>query len=173
VGIFLAVGGIGLVILLVSLILGDVGDHSGILGTGDYLSLAAIAGFMAAFGFVGALTVGAGGTLVASAAGTAAGLLVGGAAGWFTRLLRRQQSAPAPGRSALIGVSGTVVSAIPSSGYGEVTLLVAGQQSKVNARSLEPVPIGTRVTVVAVLSPTSVQVDPVRGPTALPSDLNP
>lgn len=172
-GIFLVVGGVGLVLLLASLILGELGDHSEILGTGDYLSLAAIAGFMAALGFVGALTIGAGGALVASAAGVAAGLLVGGAAGWFTRLLRRQQTAPAPGKDALLGLPGTVVSAIPSSGYGEVTLVVAGQQSKINARSLEPVPLGTRVTVVAVLSPTSVQVEPLRGPTALPSSLNP
>lgn len=163
-GIFLAVGGVGLVLLLGSLLFGELGDHADLLGAGDYLSLAAVAGFLAAFGMTGALVVEVGG---GAAAGSALGVVAGGAVGWFTRwftrLLKRQQSAPAPGSGAMVGLDATVVSPVPSKGYGEVTLVLAGHPTKVNARSLEPLPVGALVTVVAVLSPTSVQVEPRRG----------
>ena len=163
-GIFLAIGGIGLALLLVSLLVGEIGGHADLLGAGDYLSLAALSGFLAAFGLAGSLVVAAGsGAAIGSAAGMVAGVGVGAAAGWFTRLLKRQQSAPAPGSGAMVGLDATVVSPLPSRGYGEVTLVLAGQPTKVNARSLEPLPVGALVTVVAVLSPTSVQVEPRRG----------
>lgn len=164
-GIFLAVGGVGLVLLLGSLLFGELAGHADLLGAGDYLSLAAVSGFLAAFGMTGALVVEVGGGAAAgSAVGVVAGGTVGWLTGWFTRVLKRQQSAPAPGSAEMVGLDATVVSPVPSKGYGEVTLVLAGQPTKVNARSLEPLPVGALVTVVAVLSPTSVQVGPRRGP---------
>lgn len=167
-GAFLAIGVIGVVVLLVSLFLGDFVGEADFLDSGDHLPVAAIAGFAAAFGLTGALMMEPLGGLLASGAGVVAGTGVAALTGWFTQVLRRQQSAPAPGRDALMGVQGTVVSDVPSDGYGEVALVIAGHRSKVNARSLEPIPVGTKVTVVAVHSPTAVQVEPVRGRTALP-----
>src|SRR4030095_6617531 len=62
---------------------------------------------------------------------------------------------PRPG---LVGPRGVVVSAVPSPGYGEVRLALAGQQLKYAARSDAPLPPGTPVYLVEALSDTAVQV---------------
>jgi membrane protein implicated in regulation of membrane protease activity len=61
-------------------------------------------------------------------------------------------------RHHLLGAQGVVVSAVPSSGFGEVRLSVAGQQLKFSARSEVPLPAGTPVYVVDTLSDTAVEV---------------
>jgi hypothetical protein len=60
----------------------------------------------------------------------------------------------------LVGASGVVITPVPADGYGEVRLAIAGQQLKFNARSVEPLALGTRVFVIGVPSPTSVLVEP-------------
>ena len=163
---FLAVGGIGLVLLIASLVLGDLLD--GVLESvnldvfdSGWLSGAAVSGFLAAFGLVGALVVGPAGTLPAVLAGIGAGVLVAGFAGWLTRALTGAGTDVTPTADALIGCRGTVVSPVPSEGFGEVSLVVAGHLSKLNARCNEPLAMGKPVVVVAVLSPTAVLVEPV------------
>jgi hypothetical protein len=53
-----------------------------------------------------------------------------------------------------------VISAIPEGGLGEVSIVVAGHITKLNARSSAALPAGTPVTVQAVLSAASVMVEP-------------
>ena len=86
--------------------------------------------------------------------------------GWvtwrFSRALHRDGSAPAPREGDLAGSSGSVVTAIPAGGYGEVLLYLAGQPVKYAAKAGVPVARGTEVWVeAAVLSPTSISVRPV------------
>ena len=48
---------------------------------------------------------------------------------------------------------------MPAEGYGEVSLVVAGHLTKLNARAPEALPAGTPVLITGVLSPTSVSVE--------------
>lgn len=159
---FLIIGGVGLALLLISVL---VGDHlSGALdglGAGDWLSGGALAGFVGAFGFAGAIALGGTNSLlIAIIGGLVAGVVVGVAAGWLTLRLQRDGDDSTVRSSALVGVSGTVIDDIPDGGYGVISVVVAGHLTRLNARCIEPLPAGHPVTVDAVLSPTSVSVTP-------------
>ncbi len=157
---FMIIGGVGIVLLLVSLVAGEFFDgiFEGI--GGDLFSGAAVSGFLAAFGFVGALTMNSTDSSgLAIAAGLGAGVLVGGLAGWGTSYLSKGGDEATVRSSALVGQSGSVISAVPADGFGQVSVVVAGHITTLNARATEPLTAGTPVTVTAVLSPTSVQVE--------------
>jgi membrane protein implicated in regulation of membrane protease activity len=159
---YLIIAGVGLAVLVAALVVGELLDGvleplNAVLG-GDVLSTGAIAGFLAAFGGAAALFTPSLGTGLAGAVGLVAGVLVGAGTGWFTRQLARGTTDTTPNAASLTGSRGTVITPVPSDGYGEVALVVAGHPTKVNARSFEPLAAGTRVTVVSVLSPTSVTV---------------
>ncbi|GAA3043744.1 hypothetical protein GCM10017562_75460 [Streptomyces roseofulvus] len=77
------------------------------------------------------------------------------------RALMRDGATPAPRGEDLTGTSGSVVTAIPAGGYGEVLVYLAGQPVKYAAKSAAPVARGAEVWVESVLSPTSVAVRPV------------
>lgn len=156
--VFLVIGAVGLVVLLVSLLVGEVFDGLFDALPGDVLSTSVVAGFLAAFGFAGGLAVGSLGTPLAVGVGVVSGGLVGGGAGWLTRSLSRMRTDDTPTGGALVGLPGTVVTQIPSQGYGEVSVTVAGHLTKLNARADEVLYVGTPVTVTATLSPTSVMV---------------
>jgi len=156
---FLIVGAVGLVLLTVSLVVGEVFD--GLLDSipGDLLSGAAIAGFLSAFGFVGALVQqSSDSTLASTLAGLGAGGVVGWGVGAVTKQLMKGGDEATVRTASLVGHAATVVDEIPDVGYGQVSLVVAGHLTRLNARSPEPIEAGTPVTVTAVLSPTSVQV---------------
>lgn len=156
---FLVIGGIGVVLLLVSLVGGDLLD--GIDLGGDLFSGAALAGFLGAFGFAGALAAGAtDDTGVGIVVGLVAGVVVGGLVGYATARLRRGGDESTVRSADLAGQHGTVISAIPEGGLGEVSVVVAGHITKLNARAATALPSGTPVTVSAVLSATSVMVQP-------------
>lgn len=159
---FLGLGIVGLVLLVLSLVFDGVLDGLG-GGLDGTLSLPVIAGFVSALGFTGAIVLGTSGTGVGVATG--AGMVAGGVVGWvtwrFSRALMRDGSAPAPRGEDLTGTSGSVVTAIPAGGYGEVLLYLAGQPVKYAAKSASPVARGAEVWVESVLSPTSVTVRPV------------
>jgi len=161
VGAFLVIGGIGIALLLVSLLIGEFldGVFDGV--GGDWLSGAAVAGFLGAFGFAGALARNASGsTGVGIAVGIAAGLVIGAAVGVITAKLQAENDDSTVRTSELVGRSGTVISDVPAgSGYGEVSVTASGHITKLNARSVEALPAGTAITVAAVLSPTSVSVE--------------
>lgn len=156
--VFLVLGTVGLVVLLVSLFVGEVFDGAFDALPGDVLSTSVVAGFLAAFGFAGGMAVDSLGTGPAVGVGLVAGVLVGGGAGWLTRTLSGLRTDETPTGEALVGLPGTVVTQIPSQGYGEVSLTVAGHLTKLNARADEVLFVGTPVTVTATLSPTSVMV---------------
>ncbi|RPK94138.1 hypothetical protein EES46_03370 [Streptomyces sp. ADI98-10] len=164
---FLSLGIAGIVLLTLSLIFGGIleGLFDGVLdGLFDgLLSLPVIAGFVSMLGFGGAIVLGttSAGTFAATAIGVAAGLV----AGWLTwklsKALMRDQTHATPRDSDLIGTSGSVVTAIPAEGYGEVLLRLGDQPVKYAAKSATPVARGTEIWVEEALSTTSVAVRPV------------
>ncbi|MER7398208.1 hypothetical protein ABT381_22180 [Streptomyces sp. NPDC000151] len=163
---FLGLGIAGIVVLALSLVLDGVLEGLfGGLGVLDglfdgLLSLPVIAGFVSMLGFGGALVLGTTGLGAGPAA--AAGTLAGLAAGWLTwracRALMRDQTVATPRGDDLVGTAGSVVTAIPADGYGEVLLRLAGQPVKLAARGDAPIERGAEIWVAAALSPTSVEV---------------
>lgn len=155
----LVVGGIGIVLLIVSIVVGDLLDFVG-LGS-DFFSSAALAGFLGAFGFGGAIALDATDNLtLAVVIGVAVGLVVGAGAGWASVRLERGGDESNVRTSTLVGSGATVIQAIPADGYGEVTVVVAGHITKLNARAAAPISSGAPVTITAVLSATAVHVEP-------------
>lgn len=160
---FLVVGVIGVLLLVVALVVGDLVD--GLfesLGAGGLFSTEALAAFLGALGFGGAIALDATGSApIALVVGLVFGAGLGGVAGWASKKLHDSADSGATSTHDLVEQIGTVVSDIPAGGYGVVSLTKAGHLTRVNARSSAPVPAGTTVTVVSVLSPTAVQVEPL------------
>jgi len=156
---YLVIGAIGVVLLVFSLVVGEVSESVFDAIGGDLISGASLAAFLGTLGFVGALVFG--GTQShgwATAAGLLAGVAVGAGAGWLSSALSKDDPSSTVRSSALAGRDATVVSAVPAEGYGEVSVVVAGHITKLNARSGTALPAGTPVTITAVLSATSVRV---------------
>ncbi|GAA4350529.1 hypothetical protein [Angustibacter luteus] len=160
--VFLIVGAAGLVLLLGSLLLDGVLDSvlpSFDLPGGDVISGPALGAFVTAFGAMGAIVSSAGaGTGVACLAGLGAGLLLGALVAVVTRSMVRTATDATPRSLDLVGLTGTVVTAIPADGLGEISVRLAGAPHKLNARSAAAVLAGTTVEVTEVLSSTSVRV---------------
>jgi membrane protein implicated in regulation of membrane protease activity len=162
---FLLIGGLGVVVLGVSLLVGDV-LHFGHPDADGPFSLPAVAGFVGAFGFGGAVgaTLSGGSAPVALVVGGVTGVAAAIPAAWFAiRLARaasRMRTDATPTRSDLVGRLGVVVTAIPSQGYGEVRITIGGQPVKLNAKSDQPLALGSRVFVVEAPTDTSVVVEP-------------
>jgi membrane protein implicated in regulation of membrane protease activity len=160
---FLVIGGIGVAVLAVSLLVGDL-LGLGHPDAGGPFSLPAVAGFVGAFGFAGAI---ADVLVPGEVAGLVAALVVGAFAAvptaWFavklSRMAMNMRTDPTPTREDLVGTLGVVVTPIPATGYGEVRVTLAGQPVKLYATADRPLPRGTRVFVVAAPSATSVVVE--------------
>jgi membrane-bound ClpP family serine protease len=157
---FLVIGGIGVALLALSLLLGDLLDF-GVAADGPF-SLAAVAAFLGGFGFAGAVVAAVLPDLgMLAVAGT--GLVAAIPAAWLTvrlsRALMRMRTDATLTRHDLIGSTGVVVTPIPQHGYGEVRLQAAGQQIKFNARAGRAIPVGARVFVIGTPSETSVIVE--------------
>ena len=167
---FLIIGGIGLVILLLSLVLGEVLDSLfnafDVEFGGGVFSTPVIGSFLAAFGFGAALTMYAAGIGATGGAvsGLASGIVVGGLALLITRSLINMPTDHTPAATDLVGLRGTVVTDIPAGGYGEVSVRAYGHVEKRNARANEAIAAGEAVEVVDVLSASSVMVRPVGAP---------
>lgn len=158
---FLVIGLVGLVLVAISLVLGDVLDGALDVLSSDAFSTAVIGGFVSAFGFGAAIAEALGlGLLVALPVGVVAGTVVGWFAAWLTRLLRDDDTA-AVSIDSTVGHEGDVVTGVPGDGFGVVRVLVAGHALRLNARADRPIEAGTRVHVTGVLSPTAVTVAPV------------
>lgn len=161
---FLVIGGIGIALLLMALLAGEVLDgfleiDSIAALDSDVFSTAGIAGLLGGFGFGGAIGLGMTGLMVV---GIVVGLLVGVVLAWgagkLTGLLRRQESEPVPTTGSLVGLAASVVTAIPEDGYGQIRLSSQGHTHTLNARSTQAVPSGQQVWIAQVLSATSVSV---------------
>ncbi|MGW0958294.1 hypothetical protein ACWD4K_04450 [Streptomyces gelaticus] len=165
--LFLGLGIAGIILLALSLIFDGIleGLFGGVLGGlfDGLLSLPVIAGFLAMLGFGGAIVLGTtgAGTVAATAAGVLAGLVAAWLTWKFSKALMRDQTSTTPRGDDLVGTSGSVVTAIPADGYGEVLLRLAGQHVKLAAKSAVPVERGAEIWVEAALSATSVAVRPV------------
>ena len=161
---FLAVGGVGIAVLLLSLVIGEIGEF----GHGDAdgpFSVPALAAGLGGIGFGGA----AASALLPDLPGVVTvllcllvGLVVASplAAGAvkLSASLRDMPTEPTLTSAHLLGAQGVVVSRVPAHGLGEVRLTVAGQQLKYHARSDVALPTGTPVYVVDTPTETSVQV---------------
>ena len=169
---FFVIGGIGIVLLVVALVVGDILegalDFDGMFDLdalagfdSDIFSTAGIAGLLGGFGFGGAIGLAL--TDIVWAA-IAVGLVVGVALGWMagklTSLLRKQGSDVAPNTNSLVGAEALVITAVPESGYGQIRVNYQGHTHTLNARSPIPLDADTRVWVSQVLSATSVEVRP-------------
>lgn len=159
---FLVIGVVGLLVLLVSLVLGDVLDGIFDALTGDVFSAAVLGGFVAAFGFGAAAVQGAGAPALLAAL---AGVGIGGVAAWFTiwltRLVKDGGSDATLTPDDALGRSGRVLSEIPAAGFGTVRLAIGGHTVQLNARADQAIAPGTEVHVTEVISPTAVRVAPV------------
>ena len=165
--VFLVIGAVGLLVLLVSLFVGELGD----LGLGDVdadgpFSVPAIAALLGGIGFGGAAAISvlpqglpdAATALLALTVGLAVAVPLAWGAVRLSRALEDMPTQETLTRHHLVGTQGVVVSAVPSRGFGEVRLTLAGQQLKFSARSEAPLPAGTPVYVVEALSETAVEV---------------
>ena len=165
--LFLVLGIVGLAVIAVSLVLGDL--HGGALESlgGDWFSTEVVGAFVSALGFTGAIAVQSGAPDGAAVVvGVAAGIVFGAGAASLTRLVRGGATDHTPDAGDTVGHGGKVVSAVPDDGYGSVEVWLGGHTLRFNARSEVPIDAGTAVHVTGVLSPTAVTVAPVW--TALP-----
>lgn len=162
---FLVVGGIGLVLVLVALVIGEIGDFGHPDADGPF-SLPAIASFIGAAGFVGAIPAAvlpdtlptALRILISLAVGVVGATPVAWGAIRLSAALAHMSTDRTLTESDLLGTTGTVITAIPATGLGEVRLTVAGQPLKYFARAESALPVGTPVFVTGTPSPTSVEV---------------
>ncbi|MEV0638659.1 hypothetical protein AB0I77_27715 [Streptomyces sp. NPDC050619] len=163
---FLGLGIAGVVLLGLSLVFDGVleglFDGADVLdGLFDgWLSLPVVAGFVSMLGFSGAIVMGA--TGLGAVGATVIGGSAGAGTGWLayrlSRALMSDRSGAAPRDDDLIGTSGSVVTAIPADGYGEVLVRRGGQPVKLAAKSPVPVARGAEVWVEEALSQTAVSV---------------
>jgi membrane protein implicated in regulation of membrane protease activity len=157
--VFLIIGGSAVLILVVGLLGMDIFDFDG------PVPIEAAAAVLGAFGFGSAIAsalldartplplLAAGGT------GAAAAVPAGWLALRLIRAARRMPTDATPVRDDLIGLIGTVISPIPTDGYGEVRVELGGQPVKLNARADTPIPAGAQVFVITVPSDTSIFVE--------------
>lgn len=160
--VFLVVGAVGVVLLLVALVVGDVLDGALEGLSAGFFSTEALAGFLGALGFGGAIALETtGSTSIAVVVGLVLGVLLGWLAARASRFLHGDGEGDTVRTSDMLERIGSVVSAIPEGGFGVVSLSVGGHITRLNARSSVAVPAGTQVSVTQVISPTAVQVEPL------------
>lgn len=163
---FLVIGAIGVALLALALIVGDV-LHLALHADADGpFSLPAVAAFFGSAGFFGAIPASlmaghlGGGVVVAvsSAVGIVCALPVAYGAVRLTAAMMRMRTDPTLTERDLEGTLGVVISSIPATGFGEVRLRIHGQDLKYSARAPQALAAGTPVFVTTALSPTSVEV---------------
>ncbi|MEV0131269.1 NfeD family protein [Dactylosporangium sp. NPDC050688] len=161
--VFLILGGLGVLVLAVSLLVGDLlhfdVDHPDAVGV---FSLPAIAGFVGAFGFGGAIVSALGvpgGTVVAALGGLAAAVPTAWLATRLARMAMNMRTDATPTQQDMVGTTGVVVTPITANGFGEVRISLGGQPMKLSARADRPIALGTRILVVEATSSTSVIVE--------------
>jgi membrane protein implicated in regulation of membrane protease activity len=163
--VFLALGGVGLLLLAVSLFSGhdldfDADVHGGLPG---FLSLRTLGVFLTGFGAVGAvaalsLPAGDSRSLWASTLGVGSGVALSGVYLLAMRLIQSQEASSLVGDKELVGLEGRVSVPIPPDGVGEVTCAVGGQIARRMARTQgsQAVPEGRRVKITDVYGATVI-----------------
>lgn len=146
-GVFLGITAIGLILLVVSLVFGelldDFGFHAGGEGGFDghgFVDSRALAVLITAFGGFGAIGAQLGLSVVASSlVGLASGIVLGGLVTLFGRFLYSQQASSSVGNSQLVGRTAQVTVMIPSGGIGQVSCRVGEERVEKLARSREDI----------------------------------
>jgi hypothetical protein len=139
----------------------DAGHASGEAQPGfPFLSPYVISTFLAAFGITGYALLQSGfGTLLHLPVALVTGLGLGGAIGLFFHKLRTSWSGSSETRRRhLLGAGAQVSISIPAGKVGEVTLVAAGTQRGLAARSLTgaAIPVGTSVRIERLEGSTAV-----------------
>lgn len=169
-GIFLAIGAMGFLFLLVSLIFGElfeglVADHDvdggvdGDHGGPGFFSTRVISVFIMAFGGFGAIGIHYGlSTLTCSLLGTGSGVVFGGIVYAFARFLYGQQSSSEVRTADLVGQLARVIIAIPAGGLGQVRCQIGEALVDKIARTQDgaAVPENSMVKIEEVLGETVV-----------------
>ncbi|WP_407319501.1 NfeD family protein [Isoptericola halotolerans] len=151
--VFVLIGAAGLLLLLLSLVVGELLDLGDGALSGTSLGVGAVV-----FGAVGSIvTVNGLPVWVAYAASVVVGLL---AAAVAQLMIRRLSATEDNANVSLVGVQGTAVTDITQAS-GEVSLDAVSELERRLAWSLEPIAEGTRV-VVLEHQPNSVRVGPYR-----------
>jgi membrane protein implicated in regulation of membrane protease activity len=159
--VFLVIGGSGALVLALSLIGAEI-LHFGHVGLPDFFSVEAVAGFLGALGFAGAITNElAGGVAISATVGVLAALPTAYLAVRLSRAARDMHTDGTPTRADLIGTLGVVVTPITPTGYGEVRIRLGGQPIKLYAKADRPLPAGAEIFVIEAASETSVVVEAV------------
>ena len=140
--IFLAVGVIGLLFLLVSLVVGDVfeamGFDFGLDASHDFgvFDSRVIAVFLRAFGGFGVIGASLGyGALAGSLFGLLGGAIFGAIVFYFGKLLYNQQSSSSVSAENLIGRTAQVVVGIKPGGLGQISCRVGEERVEKLART--------------------------------------
>lgn len=158
---FLVIGVVGLLLLLVSLLAGDILDGAFDVLEADWFSSAVVGGFVSAFGFGGALAAELGApSVLAVPVGVVAGLIFAWFASWLTRVVRGGGSGESVRAADIVGYDATVLTDIPVGGFGVVRVRVGEHVLQYNARAEEDLAAGSPAHVIGVVSPTAVIVAP-------------
>lgn len=164
--IFLAIGGLGFLFLLLSLIVGDIFDAIGfefganLDASHDFglFDSRVIAIFLTAFGGFGAIGVSLGfGALASSFFGILGGAFFGALVFYFGRFLYRQQSSSSVSEEDLIGRSAQVVVGIPPNQIGQITCRVGEERVEKIARARD----GAEIKIGAIVRIESITGDAV------------
>lgn len=158
--LFLAVGALGLVLLGVAMLGGEIFDDSDTI-----ISVEIVAAVLSGFGFTAAFAAALPGVDLPTAVCIIIGVLGAVPVAYFAWLLtrgaRRMHTDATPSRSDLVGRKGVVVTEIRDAAYGEVRVRIGGQQVKFNALADQPLAAGVHVRVTEAPSDTSVRVTPL------------
>lgn len=155
--IFLAIGGIGFLFLLISLLVGDLFDIIGFeldsnLDGHDFglLDSRVVSVFLTAFGGFGAIgTIWGFGALLSSGFGLFGGIIFGAIVFYFGKLLYSQQVTSSISTEDLIGRTAQVTVVIMPNQLGQVTFTIGEERVEKLARSADNshIEIGTTVRV--------------------------
>jgi hypothetical protein len=155
--IFLAIGGIGFLFLLISMLIGDLFDIIGFeidssLDGHDFglLDSRVISVFLTAFGGFGAIgTIWGAGALISSGVGLLGGVIFGAVVFYFGKLLHSQQVTSSITTEDLIGRPARVTVRIMPDQVGQVMFTVGEERIEKLARSADnsPIEVGTSVRI--------------------------
>lgn len=155
--IFLAIGGIGFLFLLISLLIGDIFDLIGFqldstLDGHDFglLDSRVVSVFLTAFGGFGAIgTILGYGALISSGFGLFGGIIFGAIVFYFGKLLHSQQVTSSISVEDLIGRTAQVTVAIMPNQIGQITFTIGEERIEKLARSADnsEIKVGTTVRI--------------------------
>jgi membrane protein implicated in regulation of membrane protease activity len=156
--VFLAIGAVGFIFLLISLVFGELFehfdhsfDHGYDQGGPSVLSSRVLSVFVTAFGGFGALATSYGYTILpASGVGFASGLVFGGIIYYFAKFLYGQQASTEVRAADIAGRTARVIVAIPKQALGQVRLQIGEELVDKIARSQDGAAISENTVVQIV-----------------------